>query len=212
MLPMPWQILRKTGSGPRKFFGQYRSIAETIAFHLSMPCRSNVTWNENIVGTKSDATCNSWKPCQMGWCENFHEAHSSILHSHAFFREIGEGDSSMEMNLCSNAVSEAHVLAGGIIFDPWLCWRWFSDMFIYMFYLFRSSILFPLRASGPTWVIYTRPFDNRKHPRILATNPKACTFWHRVLASTSTAVLHPLALHERTRMRPLLDIKVTLTC
>lgn len=49
--------------------------------------------------------------------ELFHEAHSSILHSHAFFREIGEGDSSMEMNLCSNAVSEAHVLAGDIIFD-----------------------------------------------------------------------------------------------
>lgn len=49
--------------------------------------------------------------------ELFQEAHSSILHSHAFFREIGEGDSSMEMNLCSNAVSEIHVLAGDVIFD-----------------------------------------------------------------------------------------------
>ena len=51
--------------------------------------------------------------------ELFHEAHSSILHSHAFFREIGEGDSSMEMNLCSNAVSEAHVLHSFPIASIW---------------------------------------------------------------------------------------------
>ena len=44
--------------------------------------------------------------------ELFHEAHSSILHRHAFFKEIGEHDNSMEVNLCSAAVSEAHVLAG----------------------------------------------------------------------------------------------------
>jgi hypothetical protein len=120
MLPMPWQILRKTGSGPRKFFGQYRSIAETFAFHLSMPCRSNVEreHRRNQIGRHMQLL----KTLPDGMVrELFHEAHSSILHSHAFFREIGEGDSSMEMNLCSNAVSEAHVLAGDIIFDPWLC-------------------------------------------------------------------------------------------
>ena len=55
--------------------------------------------------------------------ELFQEAHSSILHSHAFFREIGEGDSSMEMNLCSSAVSELHLLAGDIIFETSLCRR-----------------------------------------------------------------------------------------
>eukprot|EP00438_Fugacium_kawagutii_P003862 Skav231337 [mRNA] locus=scaffold2490:99230:100528:- [translate_table: standard] len=49
--------------------------------------------------------------------ELFQEAHSPVLHHHAFFKEIGEGNGPMEMNLCTVAVSDIHVLAEDIIFD-----------------------------------------------------------------------------------------------
>ncbi|CAK9014071.1 unnamed protein product [Durusdinium trenchii] len=49
--------------------------------------------------------------------ELFQEARSPILHRHAFFREIGKSDPSMELNLCSQAVFELYHLPGDIIFD-----------------------------------------------------------------------------------------------
>lgn len=49
--------------------------------------------------------------------ELFQEARSSTLHSHVFFKELGLSDPSMEMNLCSQAVSELYYLAGDVIFD-----------------------------------------------------------------------------------------------
>ncbi len=49
--------------------------------------------------------------------ELFQEARSNTLHSHVFFKELGLSDPSMEMNLCSQAVSELYYLAGDVIFD-----------------------------------------------------------------------------------------------
>ena len=49
--------------------------------------------------------------------ELFQEARALTLHSHAFFKEVGTSDPSMELNLCSQAVTELYLLAGDIIFD-----------------------------------------------------------------------------------------------
>lgn len=49
--------------------------------------------------------------------ELFQEGRSQTLHGHAFFQEIGRSDPSMELNLCSQAVSELHLLAGDTIFN-----------------------------------------------------------------------------------------------
>lgn len=49
--------------------------------------------------------------------ELFQEARALTLHSHAFFKEVGLADPSMELNLCSQAVTELYLLAGDIIFD-----------------------------------------------------------------------------------------------
>lgn len=49
--------------------------------------------------------------------ELFQEGRSDTLHGHAFFRELGQSDPSMELNLCSQAVTELHLLAGDTIFN-----------------------------------------------------------------------------------------------
>lgn len=49
--------------------------------------------------------------------ELFQEGRSHTLHQHAFFKEIGLSDPGMELNLCSQAVSELYYLAGDVIFD-----------------------------------------------------------------------------------------------
>jgi len=49
--------------------------------------------------------------------ELFQEGRSQTLHGHAFFQDIGRSDPSMELNLCSQAVSELHLLAGDTIFN-----------------------------------------------------------------------------------------------
>ena len=49
--------------------------------------------------------------------ELFQEARSRTLHAHAFFQEIGLSDPGMELNLCSQAVSEMYHLAQDVIFD-----------------------------------------------------------------------------------------------
>eukprot|EP00435_Cladocopium_sp_Y103_P070936 s138_g36.t1 len=49
--------------------------------------------------------------------ELFQEARGPTLHSHAFFKEVGSTDPSMELNLCSQAVTEFYLLAGDTVFD-----------------------------------------------------------------------------------------------
>ncbi|CAK9002366.1 unnamed protein product [Durusdinium trenchii] len=49
--------------------------------------------------------------------ELFQEGRSPILHHHALFKDIGLQDLSMELNLCSQAVSELYLLAGDTIFN-----------------------------------------------------------------------------------------------
>ena len=49
--------------------------------------------------------------------ELFQEARSQTLHHHAFFREVGLSNNSMEVDLCSQAVSELYVLASDVIFE-----------------------------------------------------------------------------------------------
>ena len=47
--------------------------------------------------------------------ELFQEARSQTLH-HAFFKDVGLNNYSMEVDLCS-AVSEIYLLAGDVVFD-----------------------------------------------------------------------------------------------
>lgn len=49
--------------------------------------------------------------------ELFQEARGPTLHSHAFFKEVCSTDPSMELNLCSQAVTEFYLLAGDTVFD-----------------------------------------------------------------------------------------------
>lgn len=49
--------------------------------------------------------------------ELFQEARAPTLHSHAFFKESASTDPSMELNLCSQAVTEFYLLAGDTVFD-----------------------------------------------------------------------------------------------
>ena len=48
--------------------------------------------------------------------ELFQEARSQILHNHAFFREVAK-NYSMDVDLCSEAVSEIYLLASDVVFD-----------------------------------------------------------------------------------------------
>lgn len=48
--------------------------------------------------------------------ELFQEARSQILHNHAFFREVAK-NYSMDVDLCSEAVSEIYLLAADVVFD-----------------------------------------------------------------------------------------------
>lgn len=49
--------------------------------------------------------------------ELFQEARSQTLHYHAFFKDVGLKNYSMEVDLCSEAVSEIYLLAGDVAFD-----------------------------------------------------------------------------------------------
>ena len=49
--------------------------------------------------------------------ELFQEARSQTLHYHAFFKDVGLNNYSMEVDLCSEAVSEIYLLAGDVAFD-----------------------------------------------------------------------------------------------
>eukprot|EP00435_Cladocopium_sp_Y103_P064768 s485_g26.t1 len=49
--------------------------------------------------------------------ELFQEVRSQTLHYHAFFRDVGLNNYFMEVDLCSEAVSEIYLLAGDVVFD-----------------------------------------------------------------------------------------------